>query len=88
MLTLFVQLAVFEGLWKWRTKSLDSETFHTYQKNPENPKITISTSHFHVFIEFFIIFYLNLRGMSEDVIFKNAETHRGKLQCIGYPNML
>ena len=58
------------------------------RKSLKNPKITIASSHFNVFNEFFIIFYFNLMGMSRNVIFKYTETHTGKVLCFGYPNML
>ena len=58
------------------------------RKSLKNPKITIASSHFNVFNEFFMIFYFNLMGMSRNVIFKYRETHTGKVLCFGYPNML
>ena len=39
------------------------------RKSLKNPKITVASSHFNVFNEFFMIFYFTLMGMSQNVKF-------------------
>ena len=59
-----------------------TETFHIYiRKSLKNPKITITSSHFNVFNEFFMIFYFNKMGMSQNFILKYRESHTGKVLC-------
>ena len=72
----------------WGTKHWTLKLSIFIRKSLKNPKITIASSHFNVFNEFFMIFYFNLMGMSRNVIFKYRETHTGKVLCFGYPNML